>query len=186
LADKSAQNVIDKIDRSRRSTLERFVNGLGIRHVGERTARALAERFRQIGKIANATEEDLKSIRDVGPEVARSIREYFAEPRNLKATLRLASCFVELKPPEEVKGISALRDKSFVLTGSLRSMTRDEAERSIMAAGGRMSGSVSRKTDFVVAGEEAGSKLKKANELGVQVIDEAALMTMLKGGVVAT
>ncbi|HEY2662989.1 MAG TPA: NAD-dependent DNA ligase LigA [Candidatus Binataceae bacterium] len=182
LAQKSAQNVVDRIDRSRRNTLERFVNGLGIRHVGERTARALADRFRQIEKIADASEEDLKSIRDVGPEVARSIREYFDEPRNRKATLKLAGCFVELKPPERVRGLSALRDKSFVVTGTLGSMTREEAERAILAAGGRVTGSVSRKTDFVVAGEEAGSKLKKANELGVKVIDETALAAMLKGG----
>jgi DNA ligase (NAD+) len=186
LGEKSAQNLIDNIERSRSNLLERLVNGLGIRHVGERTARTLAERFQTIEKIADASEAELQSIRDVGPEVARSIREYFDEPRNRKAALKIAGCFVELKPPKQVKGRSALRDKSFVLTGTLGAMSRDEAERAIIAAGGRVTGSVSRKTDFVVAGEEAGSKLKKAGEFGVKVIDEAAFTAMLKAGAEAT
>jgi len=186
LGEKSAQNLIDNIERSRSNLLERLVNGLGIRHVGERTARMLAERFQEIEKIADAGEEELQSIRDVGPEVARSIREYFDEPRNRKAALKVAGCFVELKPPKQVKGRSAVRDKSFVLTGTLGAMSRDQAERAIIAAGGRVTGSVSRKTDFLVAGEGAGSKLKKATELGVSVIDEATFSAMLKAGVEAT
>jgi len=180
MADKSAQNVLDAIAAARKTTLERFINGLGIRHVGEHTARQLALKFKTMDALAAASEDDLLGVRDIGKEVAHSIREYFDEPRNLKAVRRLIK-ILDVKAPSEVEGRGALRDKTFVLTGTLESMTREEAERKIMAAGGRVTSSVSRKTDFVVVGAEPGSKLKKAKDLGVRVLDEKGLASVLAG-----
>lgn len=180
LADKSAQNILDAISRSRKVGLERLINGLGIRHVGEHTARQLARRFRSLPALMDASENDLTSVRDIGDEVARSIREYFDEPRNRNAVERLAR-ELEIEAPVEASGRGGLRDKSFVLTGTLDSMTRDEAERRILAAGGRVTSSVSRKTDYVVGGTDPGSKLRKAQELGVNVLDEAGLTRLLAG-----
>lgn len=181
MAKKSAQNVIDAIEKSRKTTLDRVINGLGIRHVGEHTARQLALRFKTLDALAAASENDLSSVRDIGGEVARSIREYFDEPRNLKAVKRLEKA-LDISVPAEPSGRGALRDKSFVLTGTLPSMSREDAESKIMAAGGRVTGSVSRKTDFVVAGAEPGSKLRKAQELGIKVLDEQGLIDLLGGG----
>ena len=180
MADKSAQNVLDAIQRARKTTLDRFINGLGVRHVGEHTARQLAIKFKTMDALAAASEDDLLGVRDIGKEVAHSIREYFDEPRNLKAVQRLIK-LLDVAVPALVEGRGALRDKTFVLTGTLESMTREEAERRIMAAGGRVTSSVSRKTDFVVAGAEAGSKLKKAQELGVKVLDEKGFESVLAG-----
>ena len=180
MADKSAQNLLDNIEGSRHTTLDRFINGLGIRHVGEHTARQLARRFRTIDELRRAGEDNLRAVRDIGPEVARSIREYFDEPRNAKAVARLAAYF-DLKAPAEAAGHGALRDKTFVLTGTLASMSREEAERKILAAGGRVTSSVSRKTDFVVAGAEPGSKLRKAADLGVKTLGEKQFIAMLEG-----
>ncbi len=180
MADKSAQNVLDAIAAARKTSLDRFINGLGIRHVGEHTARQLALKFKTMDTLAETSEDDLLGVRDIGQEVAHSIREYFDEPRNLKAVKRLIK-ILEVEAPAEVEGRGALRDKTFVLTGSLESMTREEAERRIMAAGGRVTSSVSRKTDFVVAGAEPGSKLKKAQDLGVKVLDESAFASVLAG-----
>lgn len=180
LADKSAQNILDAISRSRKVTLDRLINGLGIRHVGEHTARQLATRFRNIEALMDASENELTGVRDIGGEVARSIREYFDEPRNRKAVERLAR-ELEIEPPAAapIDGRAALRDKSFVLTGTLEGLTRDEAEQRILAAGGRVTSAVSRKTDYVVAGADPGSKLRKAQELGVTVLDEAGLLRLL-------
>jgi DNA ligase (NAD+) len=180
MADKSAQNVLDAIQKARETTLDRFINGLGIRHVGEHTARQLALKFKSMDALVAASEDDLLGVRDIGKEVAHSIREYFDEPRNLKAVKRLIK-ILDVEAPAEVEGRGALRDKTFVLTGTLESMTREEAERKIMAAGGRVTSSVSRKTDFVVAGAEPGSKLKKAHDLGVRVLDEKGLASVLAG-----
>jgi DNA ligase (NAD+) len=130
--------------------------------------------------LAAASEDDLLGVRDIGMEVAHSIREYFDEPRNLKAVKRLIK-LLDVAVPAVVEGRGALRDKTFVLTGTLESMTREEAERRIMAAGGRVTSSVSRKTDFVVAGAEAGSKLKKAQDLGVKILDEEGFESVLAG-----
>ena len=179
MAEKSAQNILDAIARSRDAALDRLINGLGIRHVGESTARQLALRFRTITALMEAGEDELTAVRDIGGEVARNIREYFAEPRNRQAVERLARELRIAPPPEPPRGRAALRDKSFVLTGTLDTMTRDEAERRILAAGGRVTSAVSRKTDFVVAGADAGSKLRKAQELGVRILDEAGLTALL-------
>ncbi|MGH7813105.1 MAG: NAD-dependent DNA ligase LigA [Candidatus Binataceae bacterium] len=180
MADKSAQNVLDAIEKSRKTSLDRLINGLGIRNAGEHTAHLIAARFHTMEALIDASEDDLMSVRDVGPEVAHSIREYFAEPRNLKAIRRLMK-EIEAAPPAEIRGRAAVRDKTFVLTGTLPTMTREEAERKIMTAGGRVTSSVSRKTDFVVAGAEPGSKLRKAEELGVSVLDEKQLLELLGG-----
>ena len=180
MADKSARNVLASIERSRHTTLDRVINGLGIRHVGEHTARQLALRFKSLDALMDASEDDLQSVRDIGAEVARSIRAYFDEPRNRKAVKRLAA-FLDIQPlPEPPEGRGAIRDKSFVLTGTLDGMTREEAERRILAGGGRVTSAVSRKTDFVVAGADPGSKLRKATELGVKTLDEAAFLELLE------
>ena len=181
MAKKSARNVVDAIQKSRNTTLDRVINGLGIRHVGEHTARQLALRFKTLAALSTASEEDLSAVRDIGGEVARSIREYFGEPRNLKAVRRLEE-ELQIAVPAEPSGRGALREKTFVLTGTLNSMSREDAEGKIMAAGGRVTGSVSRKTDFVVAGADPGSKMKKAQELGVRVLDEAGLLELLREG----
>ena len=180
MAKKSAQNVIDSIQRSRHTSLERLINGLGIRHVGEHTARQLAQHFRSIQRLEKATEDELLGVRDIGPEVARSIREYFAEPLNSQALARLLdnAKFV-FEPIPEPNARGPFRDKTVVLTGGLKKWRRAEAEQKIMALGGRVSSAVSRKTDYVVAGEDPGSKLRKAQELGVKVIDEDELERML-------
>ncbi len=180
MADKSAHNVLEAIAAARKTSLDRFINGLGIRHVGEHTARQLALKFKTMDALAAASEDDLLGVRDIGNEVAHSIREYFDEPRNLKTVKRLIK-ILEVEPPTQIEGRGAVRDKTFVLTGTLESMTREEAERKIMAAGGRVTSSVSRKTDFVVVGAEPGSKLKKANDLGVRVLDEKGLVSILAG-----
>jgi len=181
MADKSAQNLIAAIERSRTVALDRVINGLGIRHVGEHTARQLALRFRKLEALMDASEDDLRAVRDIGDEVAHSIREYFDEPRNRKAVERLARKIKIVPPPARVEGRGALRDKSFVLTGTLETMTRDEAEQKILAAGGRVTSAVSRKTDYVVAGAEPGSKLRKATELGVKTLDEQEFITLIEG-----
>ena len=183
MADKSAHNLLGAIELSRHRTLDRLINGLGIRHVGESTARALALRFKSIEALAEASEDELRAVRDIGDEVAHSIREYFDEPRNRQAVERLMTHLkiAPLEPPA-AHGRAALRDKSFVLTGTLATMTREDAEQKIRAAGGRVTSAVSRKTDFVVAGADAGSKLRKAVELGVKTLDEQALLAMLAGG----
>jgi DNA ligase (NAD+) len=181
MADKSAQNLIAAIERSRTVALDRVINGLGIRHVGEHTARQLALRFRTLEAVMDASEDDLRAVRDIGDEVAHSIREYFAEPRNRKAVARLADKLKIMPPPAPVEGRGALRDKSFVLTGTLESMSREEAEQKILAAGGRVTSAVSRKTDYVVAGADPGSKLRKAVELGVKTLDERDFITLFEG-----
>jgi DNA ligase (NAD+) len=181
MAAKSAQNLIDAIERSRSVALDRVINGLGIRHVGEHTSRQLALRFRTLEALMDASEDDLRAVRDIGDEVAHSIREYFDEPRNRKAVVRLARKLTIVPPPAPVAGRGALRGRSFVLTGTLESMTREEAEQKILAAGGRVTSAVSRKTDYVVAGAEPGSKLRKAAELGVKALDEREFITLIEG-----
>jgi DNA ligase (NAD+) len=180
MGEKSARNIIENINASRKATLDRVINALGIRHVGEHTARQLATRFQTLEELARANEQELRAIRDIGPEVARSIREYFDEPRNMKVVERLAR-ELQIERPR-VRAGGPLRDKSVVLTGTLESMTREEAERRILEAGGKVSSSVSRKTDFVVVGAEPGSKLRRARELGVKTLEEKEFLEMLGGG----
>lgn len=174
---KSAQNVLDEIDRSKKLPLERVIYGLGIRMVGERTAQFLAEHFGSLDELMKASEGQLLEVEEVGPRIAQSIREFFEEPANRQLVERLRK-HLTFKGQKKVRG-TALAGQTFVLTGTLPTYSRDEAKKLIEDAGGKVSGSVSKKTNYVVAGEEAGSKLDKARELGVAVIDEAALNKLL-------
>jgi DNA ligase (NAD+) len=171
MGDKSAQNVLDEIDASKKLPLERVIFGLGIRFVGERTAQFLAEHFGSMEALMNASQEELEEVNEVGPRIAESIREFFDEPTNRELVKRLEASGLMFKGTKKQRG-TKLAGKTFVLTGTLSKFTRDEAKKLIEDAGGRVSGSVSKKTDYVVAGTDAGSKLDKAKELGVAVIDE--------------
>ncbi len=180
MAEKSAANVIRNIDASRKATLPRLLSALGIRFVGARTAVFLAERFGSMDEIIAADPEALQQAEEVGPKVALSVREFFAEPANRELVERLRAAGLTFTYEIATRrGEGALRGMTFVLTGTLPTLSREEAARRIEAAGGKVSGSVSRKTRYVVAGEDAGSKLEKARSLGVEVIGEERLMEML-------
>ena len=177
---KSAENLVQAIDKARRPELGRLLFALGIRHVGETTARDLARHFGSLDAILQADEDALLAVRDVGPVVAGSVRRFFDEAHNREIVQALQEAGVE--PVQEALpqgGVLPLAGKTLVLTGTLPNWSRDEATRHIMAAGGKVSGSVSRKTAYVVAGEEAGSKLEKARSLGVTVLDEDGLKKLL-------
>jgi DNA ligase (NAD+) len=171
MGDKSAQNVLDEIEASKKLPLERVIYGLGIRFVGERTAEFLAEHFASIDDLMQATPEQLEEVNEVGPRIAESIHTFFQEPRNRELVERLRKAGLKFSAPRKARG-TKLAGKSFVLTGTLAKYTRDEAKKMIEDAGGRVASSVSKKTDYVVAGSDAGSKLDKARELGVAVIGE--------------
>ena len=170
-ADKSAQNILDEIEKSKKLPLERVIYGLGIRMVGERTAQFLAEHFGSMDDLMNASQEELEAVNEVGPKIAESIAEFFHEPRNRELVKRLRDAGLTFTGKKRERG-TKLAGKTFVLTGTLAKYSRDEAKKLIEDAGGRVSGSVSKKTDYVVAGSDAGSKLDKAKELGVPVIEE--------------
>jgi DNA ligase (NAD+) len=178
MGDKSAQNVLNEIEASKKLPLDRVIFGLGMRFVGERTAQFLAEHFGSIEALMNASLEELKEVNEVGPRIAESIREFFDEPTNRELVKRLEAAGLTFKGTKKQRG-TKLAGKTFVLTGTLAKFTRDEAKKLIEAAGGRVSGSVSKKTDYVVAGTDAGSKLDKAKELGVAVIDENDMEKLL-------
>ncbi len=167
---KSAAKLVAQIERSKRVPLSRFLVALGIRQVGEATAKALAEHFGTLEAIQAASEEALQQVRDVGPGVARSIRRFFDEPQNQRLLERLRAAGVRPEPVERREG--PLSGRKIVLTGGLATMTRPEAQRRIEALGGRVVSSVSKETDLVVVGTDAGSKLKKAQQLGIRTIDE--------------
>ncbi len=170
-ADKSAQNILNEIGNSKKLPLERVIYGLGIRFVGERTAQFLAEHFGSMDALMNAKEEELLEVNEVGPRIAESIAEFFQEPENRELVERLRKAGLKFTGKKRERG-TKLAGKTFVLTGTLAHYSRDAAKKLIEEAGGRVSGSVSKKTDYVVAGDEAGSKLEKAKELGVRVIGE--------------
>jgi len=174
MGDKSAENVLREIQDSKQLPLERVIYGLGIRFVGERTAQFLAEHFGSLDAIMNASAEELEEVNEVGPRIAESIVEFFADEHNRKLVNDLRKAGLTFSGQKKEKG-TKLAGKTFVLTGTLERHTRDEAKKMIEDAGGRVSGSVSKKTDYVVAGSDAGSKLDKARELGVPVIGEAEL-----------
>ncbi|MGC3997870.1 MAG: NAD-dependent DNA ligase LigA [Anaeromyxobacter sp.] len=180
LPEKSAQNMLAALERSRQTTLRRLLHALGIPQVGEATAATLARAFGTVQAFMDADEEALLGVRDVGPETAREIRAWTAEPQNRRVVERLLAAGVVPAPEAAVSG-GAFAGKTVVLTGTLAKLSRDDAKAEIERRGGKVSGSVSRKTDLVVAGEDAGSKLKKAQELGVKVIDEAAFLELLQG-----
>src|SRR5580700_536493 len=171
MGEKSAQNILDEIEGSKKLPLERVIYGLGIRFVGERTAQFLAEHFGSMEALQQATVEELQNVDEVGPRIAESIAEFFSIPANRKLVERLREAKLTLTGEKKQRG-TKLTGKTFVLTGTLPRFTRDEAKKMIEDAGGKVTGSVSKKTDYVVAGSDAGSKLDKARELGVAVIDE--------------
>ncbi|MEQ1661297.1 MAG: NAD-dependent DNA ligase LigA [Thiobacillus sp.] len=180
MADKSAANLIAAIDASKTATLQRFIFALGIRNVGETTAKDLARHFGSLDTLMAATETALLAVRDVGPVVAQSIVQFFGEPHNREVVRLLRDAGVRW--PESTgmqQSAGTLTGKTLVLTGALPTLSRDTAKEKIEAAGGKVANSVSKKTDYVVAGEDAGSKLVKANELGVPVLDEAGLLALL-------
>lgn len=180
MADKSAQNLLTALQKSKSTTLPRFLFGLGIRHVGEATAKDLARHFGSLDAIMAASVEQLLVVGDVGPVVAASITTFFAQPHNRAVVQQLRACGVHWSEGEPAPVMAqTLSGKTFVLTGTLPSLERDQAKVLIEAAGGKVAGSVSQKTSFVVAGDKAGSKLEQARALGLAIIDEAALRKLL-------
>jgi DNA ligase (NAD+) len=191
MGDKSAVNLLQAVDKSRHTSLERFIFALGIRHVGESTAQALAAHFGNLDALIDADEAHLLEVPDIGPVVAQSIRRFLDEPHNRQVIAALRKAGVRWPESGGTRDCAArtegpLNGRTFVLTGTLRGLTRTEAAEMIQAAGGRVSASVSKKTDFVVAGEEAGSKLERARELGVRVIGESELRQLLRGATLPT
>lgn len=181
MAEKSASNLLAAIEKSKRTMLARFIFALGIRNVGEATAKDLAHHFGGLDVLMSADEAALMQVKDVGPVVAQSIIQFFGEPHNREVVEQLRAAGVnwtETQPRDTKQG--GLSGKTFVLTGALPHMSREEAREKIEAAGGKVTGSVSKKTDYVVAGAEAGSKLVKAQELGVIILDEEALLKLIE------
>ncbi len=180
MAEKSATNLLAAIEKSKQTTLARFIYALGIRNVGETTAKDLARHFGSLDRLIAATDDALLQVNDVGPVVVQCLRQFLSESHNLEVIEQLRAAgvtWVEGEPQAAIAGV--LAGKTFVLTGTLPSLSREEAKAMIEAQGGKVAGSVSKKSDYVVAGEEAGSKLEKAQALGVAVIDEAQLRTLL-------
>jgi len=179
-AEKSARALLAEIEGSKKAGLARVLMGLGIRFVGERTAELLAQEFGSMDALMAATAEDLSRVEEVGPRVSQAIVEFFAQPANRELVQRLKDAGVEMTAEKKVRS-TQLAGLTFVLTGTLPTLSRDEAKKRIEDAGGKTAGSVSKKTSYVIAGEEAGSKLDKALQLKVPVIDEAGLLAMLNG-----
>ena len=183
MAEKSAQNVLAALEKSKQTTLPRFLFGLGLRHVGEATAKDLARHFGTLDAIMDASVEQLLEVNDVGPVVAQAIHTFFEQPHNREVVEQLRACGVtwpEGTPAQ--KAPQVLAGKTVVLTGTLPTLSRDAAKDMLEAAGAKVAGSVSKKTHYVIAGEEAGSKLAKAEELGVAVLDEAGMLALLAAG----
>jgi DNA ligase (NAD+) len=183
MAEKSAQNIVDALEKSKSTTLPRFLFGLGIRHVGEATAKEFARHFGSLDAIMAASVDQLLQVADVGPVVAQSVHTFFQQPHNREVVAQLRACGVHWEEGAPANTApQPLLGKTLVVTGTLPTLSRDEAKDLIEAAGGKVAGSVSKKTHYVVAGAEAGSKLDKAQELGVTVIDEAGLRALVEGG----
>ena len=176
-ADKSAQNLLDRIEASKATTFLRFLGALGINHVGWTMAGLLAEHFGDIGRLQASSVDELRSVGGVGPIVAEEVHEYFQRPESRRLIQRLLDAGISIKPPERVEG--PLSGKIFVLTGTLTSLTRGQAEDRIKSLGGAVGSSVTKKTDYLVAGAEPGSKLEKAQRLKVPILDEAAFLGLL-------
>jgi len=179
---KSAESLVREIAESKGRGLVRVLNALGIRHVGPRVATILAERFHSIGAVAKASEEELAGVPEIGPVIASSVHEWLSSGYGRSVIVALAGAGVDMELPESERvRPGPLTGKTLVVTGTLEGFSRDEAEEAIRRAGGRASGSVSKKTDYVVAGSEAGSKLDKARTLGVPVLDEEGFRKLLEG-----
>jgi DNA ligase (NAD+) len=182
MAEKSAQNLLVALQNSKQTTLPRFLFGLGIRHVGEATAKELARHFGTLDAIMDASEEALLTVNDVGPIVATSLRTFFAQTHNREVVEQLRACGIHWEEgAPAAQPLKRLAGKTFVLTGTFPTLSRDQAKDLLEAAGAKVASSVSKKTSYVVAGTEAGSKLDKAQELGVPVLDEAGMLEMLAG-----
>jgi DNA ligase (NAD+) len=169
---------LQSIAQSKKTTLARFIFGLGIRHVGESTAKDLAKHFGGIRALMDAPMDELLMVNDVGPVVADSIVSFMSEPHNREVIEQLLVSGIEFQNEERITTVD-LSGKTFVLTGTLPTLSRDQAKEMLEAAGAKVAGSVSQKTSFVVAGSEAGSKLDKATELGIPILDEVALLKLL-------
>jgi len=180
-AEKSARALLSEIEQSRKAGLARVLMGLGIRFVGERTSELLAQEFGSIDAVMAATAEELERVEEVGPRISEAILDFFSRPSNLALVESLKAAGVDMTAEKKVRS-TQLAGLTFVLTGTLPTLTRDEAKKRIEDAGGKTAGSVSKKTSYVVAGEEAGSKLDKANELKIPVLDEPALLALLESG----
>ncbi|MFM8467529.1 MAG: NAD-dependent DNA ligase LigA [Oxalobacteraceae bacterium] len=180
MAEKSAQNVLVALEKSKSTTLARFIYALGIRHVGESTAKSLARHFGTLDALLAASEEQILAVDDIGPVVAQSILGFLADPLNRELIEQLRAAGVHWKESEPERGNHTLAGKTFVLTGTLPTLKRDEAAAMIEAAGGKVAGSVSKKTSYVLAGDDAGSKLAKAQELGVPILDETEFLQLLE------
>jgi DNA ligase (NAD+) len=178
MAEKSAQNLVDALEKSKRRPLDRFLNGLGIRHIGERTAEILAQRFGDLDTLMDASEEDLLAMDEIGPEAATSLRAFFAREDVKKVIAQLREQGVDPRPVERVSG-GPLAGEVVVFTGSLSGLTRDAAKARATGAGASVGSSVTRKTTLVVAGEKSGSKLKKAKELGIRILSEEEFLELL-------
>jgi DNA ligase (NAD+) len=196
MAEKSASNVVNAIERSKNTTLARFIYSLGIRNVGETTARDLARHFGRLDRLMAAEAEGLQQVQDIGPVVAQSVAGFFSEKHNREVITQLRAYGVHWQESEESQespgarlvldsgtGLRTadVRGKTFVLTGTLSNLTREDARERIESAGGKVTGSVSKKTDYVVAGADPGSKYEKAVELGIPILDEAGLLQLLEG-----
>ena len=179
MGEKSAENLVAAIEASKNTTLPRFIHALGIRDVGEATAKTLARHFGSVRRLAAASEAELLQVEDVGPVVANRIRTFFDQPHNMEVIERLLAAGIDWPKVQEERAAQPLAGETWVLTGTLDSMTRDEAKERLEALGAKVAGSVSKKTTRVVAGPGAGSKLDKAEALGVEVLGEAAFVTLL-------
>ena len=180
--EKSATNLLAAIETSKKTTMARFIYALGIRHVGESTARDLALFFGDLDRLMAADTDELLKVNDVGEVIADSVKHFFAEPHNRDVIASLRAAGVVWEAPQLRAQNEAVTGKTFVLTGTLPSMGREEAKALLLAQGAKVASSVSKKTDYVVAGSEAGSKLEKAQALGVTVIDEAQMLALLNKG----
>ena len=181
MAEKSAQNILSALDKSKNTTLARFIYALGIHNVGETTAQTLAQHFGTLDQLMAADEESLQAVPDVGPIVAHSIVTFFSQPHNREVIDKLLAAGLHW-PDVEIKSEDALplKGKTFVLTGTLTHMSRNEAKAALQALGAKVSGSVSKKTDYVVVGENPGSKAEKAEQLGIEILTESALVEWLE------
>jgi len=179
---KSASNLLDQIEESKKRELWRLIFALGIRHVGEKMAQSLARKYKDLERLAASSEEELMTVEDVGPKVAQSIVFFFQQPENKELIKKLKAAGLNFKEKEEAAGPKPLESLTFVLTGSLLSMTREQAKEKIEKLGGTVSASVSKKTDYLVVGEEPGSKLEKARELGVKTLSEKDFLKLLGEG----